>query len=611
MADKETLLKRHFGHEAFRPGQEKLIDALLSGRDALGIMPTGGGKSLCYQIPGMLLPGITLVISPLISLMKDQVAQLREAGVPAAFLNSSLSSGQQALALSRARQGRYKIIYVAPERLDSCEFSELALARDISLLAVDEAHCVSQWGQDFRPSYLKIRDFVAALPRRPVIAALTATATARVREDMAGLLGLDKPLEVVTGFDRPNLRFEVREPREKTEALLALVAQRPEKSGIVYCATRANVKKVCDALTSRGIPATRYHAGLSAEERRINQEAFQHDRKAVMVATNAFGMGIDKSNISFVIHYNMPKSIEAYYQEAGRAGRDGEAADCVLLYAKRDVTTAKFLISQNGSNADLSPLEQEKVRQRDCERLDAMVRLCTGAGCIRRYILSYFGQELENDCGNCGNCQTRFKLADITAPAQLIFSCILAARQHLGYGVGQALITRALLGSRDKRLPQMGLDRLPQFGGLKNLGRQRLNTALDYLLAQGYIRRKGLYGPLALNPRAQAVLRQGEKVKIPVKTEAVSKPRATPGPQAQQEEPLFEALKATRLRLAREEGVPAYVVFSNASLRDMARRAPRSLVAFRRVSGVGEIKAARYGEAFLRAIQAFTQTNSP
>ena len=489
MADKETLLKRHFGHEAFRPGQEKLIDALLSGRDALGIMPTGGGKSLCYQIPGMLLPGITLVISPLISLMKDQVAQLREAGVPAAFLNSSLSSGQQALALSRARQGRYKIIYVAPERLDSCEFSELALARDISLLAVDEAHCVSQWGQDFRPSYLKIRDFVAALPRRPVIAALTATATARVREDMAGLLGLDKPLEVVTGFDRPNLRFEVREPREKTEALLALVAQRPEKSGIVYCATRANVEKVCDALTSRGIPATRYHAGLSAEERRINQEAFQHDRKAVMVATNAFGMGIDKSNVGYVIHYNMPRNLESYYQEAGRAGRDGSRADCILLYAKQDVVLGRWMIDHAEVNPDMTAEQRAAVRESELERLKLMTWYATGRKCLRHTVLAYFGESSGKHCGNCSVC------------------C----------GVSP-------LGMREKPVT----------------------------------------------------------------------------PVSAREEPLFAALRLLRNTIAKSLKVPAYVVLTDASLRDMAVRKPHDMAAFLQVSGVGEVKCSRFGPAFLR-----------
>ncbi len=609
IADKQTLLERHFGHPAFRPGQERLIDALLLGRDALAIMPTGGGKSLCYQIPGMLLPGITLVISPLISLMKDQVAQLKEAGVPAAFLNSSLSARQLDLALKRAREGAYKIIYVAPERLDARGLHGM-IGQPISLVAVDEAHCVSQWGQDFRPSYLKIKEFVDALPARPAVAALTATATAQVREDMARLLGLKDPLEVITGFDRPNLRFEVREPRDKTGALLALIEERPGKSGIVYCATRANVDTLCQALNARHVPAARYHAGLSPEERRVSQEDFQYDRKAVMVATNAFGMGIDKSNIGFVIHYNMPMSVEAYYQEAGRAGRDGEPADCVLLYAPRDVATAKFLISRNGSNTELSAAEQAKVREQDHKRLDAMVGYCTGAACLRRYILSYFGQEEEKDCGHCGNCQTLFRMADITVPARLIFYCILQARRHLGHGVSQALITRALRGSKDRRLNELNLDNLPQYGSLRKLSRPRLKKIIDYLMAQGYIRRDGTYGVLALGQRAREVLSENTAVTIPVKareTPLTSRPEPAGKPNALPDSCLFDTLKATRLKVAREAGVPAYVVFSNASLRDMARKAPRTLAQFRNVSGVGEVKAARYAEIFLSAIRAYTE----
>ena len=365
--DQYEILKHYFGYDRFRPGQERLIGAILSGRDVLGIMPTGGGKSLCYQVPALMLPGITLVISPLISLMKDQVTALRKAGVDAAYLNSTLSPDQIRLVYRRAYQGAYKLLYIAPERLSGEGFSALTREVPVSLVAVDEAHCISQWGQDFRPSYLKISEFLHALPRRPVVAAFTATATAQVRDDIAQRLELENPLCEVTGFDRPNLFLDVRSPQRKLPALLELVQERRGKSGIIYCATRSGVEKVCAALCQRGIPATRYHAGLDEEERQANQD----DRRPVMVATNAFGMGIDKSNVSYVIHYNMPKSLEAYYQEAGRAGRDGEPADCILLYSAGDITTAKFLL-ENSGNVELDEEEQEQVRRQDQARLQAM-----------------------------------------------------------------------------------------------------------------------------------------------------------------------------------------------------------------------------------------------
>ena len=370
--DKYSVLKQYFGHSEFRRGQEWLIDGILEGRDVLGIMPTGGGKSLCYQVPALLLPGVTLVISPLISLMKDQVTALLEAGVDAAFLNSSLNTEQLRNTYGHVRKGAYKLIYIAPERLSGEGFYELMREQDISLVAVDEAHCISQWGQDFRPSYLKIAEFVDKLPRRPILAAFTATATAEVRRDIVRLLHLQNSIDVITGFDRPNLFFDVQHPRNKMAVLSSLIEQRRNKSGIIYCATRAAVERVCDALNAHGILATRYHAGLSDDERQQNQDDFQFDRKTVMVATNAFGMGIDKSNVGFVIHYNMPKSLEAYYQEAGRAGRDGEGADCILLYSSGDITTAKFLIENSGENEELTAEEQSLVRQRDYQRLDTV-----------------------------------------------------------------------------------------------------------------------------------------------------------------------------------------------------------------------------------------------
>ena len=449
--DKLLVLRRYFGHTAFRPGQEQLIDAVLSGQDVMGIMPTGGGKSLCYQVPALLLPGVTLVISPLISLMKDQVSALKNVGIPAAFINSSLSLRQLGLVYERARQGAYKVIYVAPERLEAEGFSAFAKEAAVSLVAVDEAHCISQWGQDFRPSYLKIATFIASLPRRPVVAAFTATATAEVRQDIVRLLQLQKPVCTVTGFDRPNLFFDVLRPKNKVTTLLALLRERNDKTGIVYCATRAAVEKVCQTLCDNGFSATRYHAGLADEERRANQEDFQFDRKQIMVATNAFGMGIDKSNVGFVIHYQMPKSLESYYQEAGRAGRDGAAADCILLFSPGDIETAKFFIA-NSSAEEQSEEAQQAFQAREYARLRVMVDYCRRTDCLRGAILDYFGQPHEASCGSCGNCKSSYRSEDITVEAQMILSCVLRVKEKLGYFVGKTLIARILTGSRDNIL---------------------------------------------------------------------------------------------------------------------------------------------------------------
>ena len=402
--DKREALKTYFGHDDFRPGQEPLIDALLAGRDALGIMPTGAGKSMCYQIPALVQNGIALVVSPLISLMKDQVAALIASGVRAAYLNSSLTPGQMDRALENARQSMYKIIYVAPERLDTPSFMSFARSAPLSLIAVDEAHCVSQWGQDFRPNYLKIADFVDALPKRPPVGAFTATATQRVQEDIRRLLRLRDPQVSVTGFNRPNLYFEVLRPKKRFDTLKAILEDRPFDSGVIYCSTRKNVEEVCDKLLLAGFAAARYHAGLSDEERQRNQEAFQYDRARIMVATNAFGMGIDKSNVRYVIHYNMPKSMEAYYQEAGRAGRDGEDAECILLYNGQDIITAKYLINNGDPNPELTPQEQAAVRAQDMRRLQQMIDYATGSGCLRASILRYFGEQAPDHCDNCSAC---------------------------------------------------------------------------------------------------------------------------------------------------------------------------------------------------------------
>lgn len=510
MDTKESILQRVFGYSAFRGGQEALIDAQLRGQDAFGIMPTGGGKSLCYQIPALLLEGVTLVISPLISLMRDQVMALKNAGVAAAYINSSLTPAQIRLVYRNIRSGMYKIIYVAPERLLTDGFLEAIQTRKVSLVTVDEAHCISQWGQDFRPSYLKIVDFLNILTPRPVVSAFTATATEAVRQDIAQILQLRDPLRVVTGFDRPNLRFEVRRPKQKLPALIELVQQRRDKAGIVYCATRKAVEEVCENLQLNGIAATRYHAGLPDEERRDNQEDFLYDRKTVMVATNAFGMGIDKSNVSYVIHYNMPQSLESYYQEAGRAGRDGAKAECILLYAPGDVQTAKYLIQHPALSGELSQEELEQKQRQDLERLDVMVNYCKTQSCLRGYILDYFGQEHESFCGNCSNCSTELEERDITDQARMILSCVQRMSAKLGYSLGLTSVVRTLLGSRDKRLLQLGLDKLGSYGMLRKLGKDDLRAMAESLESQGYLETDPVHGGVSLTQKAQGGALRGQ-----------------------------------------------------------------------------------------------------
>ena len=567
--DKYSILKQYYGHSAFRAGQEALIDAILSGRDALCVMPTGGGKSLCYQIPALLLPGITLVVSPLISLMKDQVAALKSAGVPAAYINSSLTGEQIRTVYARTRKGAYKLIYVAPERLETNSFLSLMQEMDVSFLAVDEAHCISQWGQDFRPSYLGIVDFINALPRRPIVAAYTATATKQVQSDILRLLQLQSPYRIVTGFDRPNLYFDVRRPKNKFSALAALIDERRGRSGIVYCATRAAVERVCDSLCDRGIAATRYHAGLTDEERQQNQDDFQFDRKTVMVATNAFGMGIDKSNVSFVIHYNMPKSLEAYYQEE----------DAAL------------------------------VRKRDYERLQAMTGYCKSVDCLRGRLLDYFGQIHPANCGNCSNCKATYQTEDITLSAQMILSCVMRIRERLGYYVGKTLVIQVLRGSRDQRLLSLGLASLSTYGLMDKTSPSVIERYIEYLESAGYLEVDQRYSTLRPTKKASAVLFDGECVLMQKRVEPKAEKKYPRGAFSDEfeENSLYEALRAQRAELAKRESVPAYVIFSNATLADMAEKAPRSLSELLEVSGVGERKASRYGEAFLRTIEEYIQ----
>ncbi|MDD7258982.1 MAG: DNA helicase RecQ [Eubacteriales bacterium] len=604
--DIHAILKSVYGYSAFREGQEDVIGAILDGRDVLGVMPTGAGKSLCYQIPALLLEGVTLVISPLISLMRDQVMALKNAGVAAAYINSSLTPAQIRLVYRNIQSGMYKIIYVAPERLLTDGFLEAIQARKVSLVTVDEAHCISQWGQDFRPSYLKIVDFLNILTPRPVVSAFTATATETVRQDIAQILQLRDPLRVVTGFDRPNLRFEVRRPKQKLPALIDLVQQRRDKAGIVYCATRKAVEEVCENLQLNGIAATRYHAGLPDEERRDNQEDFLYDRKTVMVATNAFGMGIDKSNVSYVIHYNMPQSLESYYQEAGRAGRDGAEAECILLYAPGDVQTAKYLIQHPALSGELSQEELEQKQRLDLERLDVMVNYCKTQECLRGYILDYFGQEHESFCGNCSNCSTETEERDITDQARMILSCVQRMSAKLGYSLGLTSVVRTLLGSRDKRLLQLGLDKLGSYGMLRKLGKDDLRAMAENLESQGYLETDPVHGGISLTQKAQGVLFEGKTVSMRLPKAEASAPVSSPIGGGQDPN-LLAMLKRLRWKIAMQESVPAYIIFSNATLEDMARKAPTTLEAFAKVNGVGSVKVKRFGEVFVDAIADYLQ----
>ena len=609
--DKLSVLRDYFGYTSFREGQETLIDGILSGRDVFGIMPTGGGKSLCYQVPALLLPGITVVVSPLISLMQDQVTALREAGVPAAFINSSLTADEARAAYADIYRGRTRLVYVAPERLEAEGFLKLCAEVAVDLLAVDEAHCISQWGQDFRPSYLRIPQFLGRLQKRPIVAAFTAPATEAVRRDVIRLLTLQDPQTVVTGFDRPNLRFEVRRPSHKNAELGRLLAAHRGESGIIYCSTRRNVEQVCERLQERGYAATRYHAGLSETERRRNQEAFVYDRTPIVVATNAFGMGIDKSNVRFVIHYNMPMSLEAYYQEAGRAGRDGEPADCVLLYSGADVQTARWMIENGEENPELTEEERERLKRRELQRLSKMVSYCQTDSCLRGYILGYFGQAHGEDCGNCSNCLSDRERLDITREAQMILSCVVRIRQKLGYQLGTTAVINTLRGSTEQRVLSLGLDQLSTYGLMRTLSKEQVRTYIESLVQKGYLHVDETHQALCLTEKAGGVLYRGESVTIELRREtARSLSGAAEGPAAQSGEAdpaVFAALRALRRETADLEGIPAYMVFSDATLREMAARLPKTRAELLDVPGVGAQKLRKYGQAFLERIAELTE----
>ena len=626
-------LTRYFGYDSFRPGQQGIVEALLAGRDVLGVMPTGAGKSVCYQIPAALSPGMTLVISPLISLMRDQVDALNDLGLPAAFINTTQTPDEQAMVFAQAAAGQIKLLYVAPERLETERFRNFAVRVPISLVAVDEAHCVSQWGQDFRSSYLGIGEFIAGLPTRPTVAAFTATATERVRRDIVSILGLHTPSITVTGFDRPNLYFDVISMPRKDKAswVASYIASHPDESGIVYCATRKETEALAESLNSAvaelraaggadvsdiGTIAVAYHGGMSADAREKAQRDFVTDRVPVVVATNAFGMGIDKSNVRFVIHHNMPESIEAYYQEAGRAGRDGEPSRCTLLWNESDIVTRRRLLDSDYENERLTPEEQEAVRASKRRLLDAMVGYCRTTDCLHAYMTRYFGEtagaaaKTDGKCvGGCANCEHTFETIDVTDIARVISRCVHDVNQHVGSGK----IVKVLRGSKAQDLSYLNPESLPSFGMLDEVPEARIRDVLSQMATDGFLTiAEGRLPIVGFGPRAAETVAPEFHYDIKKIKRADARARRTPDVSTPAvgsyvpddgDEALFQKLRALRLDIARELGKPPYIVFSDKTLRDMVRVKPITDDQFLAVNGVGESKLKQYGERFMAAIR--------
>lgn len=590
-------LKKHFGYDSFKKGQDELVKSILEGKDVLGVMPTGAGKSVCYQLPASMMEGVTLVVSPLISLMKDQADALNQIGIPAALINSTLSAKELNETFRGIAEGRYKMVYVAPERLESERFHRLVQELRIPLVAVDEAHCVSQWGHDFRPSYLAVGRLLEWITPRPVLAAFTATATDVVKEDIIRQLGLRNPVRVTTGYARDNLSFHVVKGADKKDYIARYLRSRPKDSGVIYASTRKEVEELHRYLSRLGVSVGRYHAGLSDEERSKNQELFLYDVIKVMVATNAFGMGIDKSNVRYVIHYNLPKNIESYYQEAGRAGRDGEPGECVLLFAPQDIMTQKFLIEQG---------EGDPARKKqDYSNLNDMVDYCHTTECLQRYIVQYFGDPSAEPCGRCSSCTDDRELHDITLEAQKIFSCVVRMRQRFGI----TMTAKVLKGSGDAKIKQFGFDQLPTYGVMKQAKEKDIAGLINVLVADGYLMlTDSQYPVLALTQKAKAVLEGAERVfhrVAVVKESGAGEDRlASAGDEA-----LFEQLRSVRRGFAEKERVPPFTIFHDATLRDMCVRLPRSESEMLAVKGVGQHKFAKYGEAFLKAIREYADVS--
>ena len=606
--DKKQTLKTYFGYDSFRPGQEEIVDRILAGQDVLAVMPTGAGKSLCYQLPALLMTGISIVVSPLISLMTDQVKALNEAGVHAAYINSSLTENQIARALELAAAGRYKIIYVAPERLETPRFLDFACYTELSVLTVDEAHCISQWGQDFRPSYVRILSFIRRLPRRPVVAAFTATATERVREDILSSLALERPYITVTGFDRENLYFGVRRVRDKKEQIRCYLEEHREDSGIIYCATRKGVDELYLYLENAGFSVGRYHAGMGGDARKNSQEDFIYDRIRVMIATNAFGMGIDKSNVRFVLHYNMPQSMENYYQEAGRAGRDGEPAECILFYSPQDTVINRLLLDSKENDREYTEEELRLIRAQDAGRLRQMEAYCTTARCLRACILRYFGEEAGGKCGNCSNCLEEFETMDASEAAADVIRCVQASGQRFGIN----MIAGTLLGENTAKIRNYGMEQNPAYGSQSRLGQALVKEVIRNLLEQGYLcQTEDKYALLRLTERSAELQSREEPFLISFKKEERLAPSRKKSVQdtglTEKGRELFEELRKLRLELARKRSVPPYVVASDRTLRDMCARIPLTREELLAVNGMGEKKIEQYGGAFLKKLQEVTR----